>query len=183
MCGSQFGHTATPRLLPRHKRHQSPLQDVQWTPKVIMDIIKWMYCITVDIWCWCTINNNKWYLIFQWKRPPTSVFPTTRPFSLSMFVGPALWRIAPQRPVPFSGASGRGRSAPPPVDATVSSRARWPARTGEAERPRANITACGSLALPAGSDVTFCPVAEVRKSSADGKMETSGYLIMITSWF
>lgn len=76
--------------------------------------------------------------------------------------GPAHWRTVPQMPVPFIGAWGHGRSAPPPAGGTVSSHGRWPACTGELAGTRGNITACGDLVLPAGSDAISRHVAEVR---------------------
>lgn len=38
VCGSQFGHTAPPCLLPRPQWYQSPPQDVHWAPQVKMGI-------------------------------------------------------------------------------------------------------------------------------------------------
>lgn len=87
-------------------------------------------------------------------------------------LGQALWGIAPLRLVHFSGSWGLGRSAPPRADGTVSNHARWPASTFGPARPSETVTARGGLGLPAGSDVTFYPAAEVRKSYSNVKCES-----------
>lgn len=51
VCGSKYGHTASPRFLPRHKWNQSELQDVQWTPQVNPDIIK----LCNVFYCWYAV--------------------------------------------------------------------------------------------------------------------------------
>lgn len=38
VCWSQSGHAVPPCLLPRHKRHQGPLQDVRRAPEVSMSV-------------------------------------------------------------------------------------------------------------------------------------------------
>lgn len=99
VCRSQFGHTAPPCLLPKHKWYQSPLQDVQWTPQVNIDIVwmdEWMCSTVDDHYCWCSIENA-----VMSEKPVSRVLCLTCAF---VFLGPALWRIAPQRAVPFTGA-------------------------------------------------------------------------------